>query len=410
MTKSTRERSEYGGLEDGVGGKENETPSPAADRVRTSTTEGAQPTGQGHKQQRHTPENSPVGAATKEAAATWPPPPPIPLILHLFLENHRPRDLSALPAGGSRGSNAGDGSSSVYRVWFTGGLAYEGQLLCREGGEKRVPHGWGNLTFPDRGFYQGCWHGGVVHGKGALHLPNGNSYLGSWAYGRKHGLGSFTWADGSRHEGYYLAGERNGVGTMHYASGAVYEGNFKAGRRHGVGRLELARGGHTRSYDGDWENDLPHGHGVFVDTEEGEHFCGAWRHGIRSGGGTLVQGRPGKEKRQKGGEDTGDETERGDKASSELAWYSGNFEHGLPHGDGTMKYCGATFCGHVEQGVPHGGGRIDFGEKSGFSSGVFEGSWIDGIPCGSGRWWYKQSGVASDCTFEQGYSRKIWST
>lgn len=35
---STRQRSEYGGLGDGVGGKENETPSPANDRVRTSTT------------------------------------------------------------------------------------------------------------------------------------------------------------------------------------------------------------------------------------------------------------------------------------------------------------------------------------------------------------------------------------
>lgn len=261
------------------------------------------------------------------------------------------------------------------------------------------------MVLPGGALYEGAWVKGVVHGKGALHLANGNCYFGSWARGRKHGLGTYMYADGSCHEGFYSRGERSGVGTMHYASGAVYEGEFKAGRRHGVGRLELATGG--ASYDGDWVEDVPHGHGIHVDPAGGgERFEGSWRRGIRSGGGTLVQGwaeKGGQEGAGKG-EQEQEEEGKGGGDSSEVAWYSGNFCGGYPHGDGMMMYGPMTYWGHVERGVWNGGGRIDLGEPG---LGSFEGSWLDGIPRGSGRWQSKQSRLEVDCTFEQGYSGQL---
>eukprot|EP00903_Cladosiphon_okamuranus_P011081 g10460.t1 len=276
------------------------------------------------------------------------------------------------------------------------------------GEEVVVPHGWGRMVLPDGSLYEGAWRSGVVHGKGALNLANGNCYFGSWDRGRKHGLGTYMFDDGSCHEGFYSRGERSGVGTMHYASGAVYEGEFKAGRRHGVGRLELATGG--ASYDGDWVDDMPHGHGIHVDPAGGgERFEGRWRHGIRSGGGTLLQGWAGKGQQEGEQEEEKEEEKeegKGDAGvvSSEVAWYSGNFSGGYPHGDGTMVYRSMTYCGHVDRGVWNGGGRIDFGESG---LGSFEGSWLDGIPRGSGRWQSKQSQLEVDCTFEQGYSGQI---
>lgn len=260
--------------------------------------------------------------------------------------------------------------------------------------------------FPDGAFFEGFWRRGVVHGKGALHLANGNCYFGSWSRGQKHGLGTFMFADGSCHEGFYAAGERSGVGTMTYASGAVYEGEFKAGLRHGVGRLELATETGGASYDGDWVNDVPHGYGVHVDPAGGgERFEGRWRHGIRSGGGTLVQGWAGKgEQEEEEQHAEGEGEESGGEVSSDVAWYSGSFCGGYPHGDGMMMYGSMTYCGHVERGMWNGGGKIDLGEPG---LGTFEGSWLDGVPRGSGRWQSKQSQLEVDCTFEQGFSGQI---
>lgn len=268
--------------------------------------------------------------------------------------------------------------------------------------------------------YEGSWLGGRVHGKGALRLQNGNVYWGSWAYGRKHGLGTFAWSDGSRYDGYYKTGERSGAGTLRYATGAVYKGDFLRDLKHGVGRLELPSGA---AYDGDWEGDVPHGYGVYVDASEGgERFEGGWSRGLRCGGGKLTQGWAEKEEEEavegeggateageeRGGGDArgvGDDSGNIEGARSCVGWYSGNFEAGLPHGDGMMGYGQATYFGHIEQGEwTGGGGRIDPGD----GVGSFEGMWLEGLPRGGGRWRCGKSGAEVDCTFEEGHSKKIW--
>lgn len=295
--------------------------------------------------------------------------------LEIFLHDNRPPSLPI-------------GIDVTPRVVFQDGLTYEGELRPFDG----MPHGWGSVVLPGGVTYEGSWFSGRVHGRGALCLPNGNSYWGSWAYGRKHGRGTFLWADGSRHDGHYRAGKKMGVGTLLYATGATFEGEFEDDFRHGVGRLELPNGSW---YDGQWAEDVPHGYGVFVGAGRwGERFEGSWQRGVRCGGGRLVQG--------------GDEERDGSEGmvgKGDAAWYSGNFEEGLPHGDGMMGYGPTTYCGHVEHGEwTGGGGRVDLGE----GAGSFEGVWLDGLPRGSGRWRHVQMGVEEDCTFKEGYSKLIW--
>ncbi|CAM9588209.1 unnamed protein product, partial [Scytosiphon promiscuus] len=60
---------------------------------------------------------------------SWPPYPPVLLVLHLFLENHRPPDVPSLPGNGGGGGKSGP--SPLRRLRLSGGLAYEGQLRRR---------------------------------------------------------------------------------------------------------------------------------------------------------------------------------------------------------------------------------------------------------------------------------------
>lgn len=273
---------------------------------------------------------------------------------------------------------------------FPDGMSYAGQV-----GSDGMPGHWGTLVLPDLTVYEGEWRTGRMHGQGALLLPNCNAFWGSWCEGRKHGLGTFLWADGSRHDGFYRAGKRCGVGKLMYATGAVYDGEFECDLRHGSGRLVLPNGS---SYDGQWVSDVPHGHGVYVEAGPGgERFEGSWNRGVRCGAGTLVQGC------DEGGADGSNGS--GGGGGSVAAWYSGNFDDGLPHGDGVMGYGSAMFCGHIEHGVwTGGGGKVDLGD----GTGSFEGTWRDGLPRGRGRWRGSPNGDEVDCTFREAYAKSIW--
>ena len=49
----------------------------------------------------------------------------------------------------------------------------------------------------------------------------------------------------------------NGIQT--FENGDIYTGDFLDGKKHGHGVLKTQS---NRTYDGSWENDLPHGFGV----------------------------------------------------------------------------------------------------------------------------------------------------
>jgi len=184
------------------------------------------------------------------------------------------------------------------------GLRYEGQW------EQNVPHGEGTLTISRLGVYTGTFTEGSLR-KGTAEYVQGSTYSGAWLKGAKDGQGTFTqrsgkvtyegtWQDGQPHgrgiltsgahtiRGTFLGGVPHGTaihtitresdGTM----GERYEGDFSEGKRCGRGTLTTdmfeyegdfvhnvrhGRGQcnwykHGVSYDGNWENDKPHGFGT----------------------------------------------------------------------------------------------------------------------------------------------------
>jgi len=56
-----------------------------------------------------------------------------------------------------------------------------------------------------------------------------------------------------------------GDGVYHFTSGAVYNGQWISGRRHGHGLMQYPDGS---SYDGQWEKDEMHGIGKYIDSKE----------------------------------------------------------------------------------------------------------------------------------------------
>ncbi len=137
--------------------------------------------------------------------------------------------------------------------------------------------------------------------------------------------------------------------------GNIYKGETIDGLRHGFGTLVYAK---TQDvYQGDFENDLPHGAGKYIRSggdKEGT-FEGLWVEG------EVDQVKKG---RAKVNEKNGDVYEGGfhhwkrhgkgllQKANGEV--YNGQFKDGLPNGQGIMKYRnGKTYEGNFVDGTYH---------------------------------------------------------
>lgn len=80
-----------------------------------------------------------------------------------------------------------------------------------------------------------------------------------------HGNGVLE-TEESRYEGAFWAGERSGEGTLRMANGETFKGKFRNGMKL-FGKYTYPNGSY---YEGSFENDLPHGNGVFV-----------WEDGVR---------------------------------------------------------------------------------------------------------------------------------
>lgn len=112
--------------------------------------------------------------------------------------------------------------------------------------------------------------------------------------------------------------------------GRIYQGGFLNGKKHGLGRLITALG---KIYEGYWRRGKKSGFGVF--QSEAEFYCGDWELGLYHGKGIL-------------------ENEKGQ--------YDGRFLYGICDGKGTLRFKdGKMFTGDFENGVPHGYGDLKFG-------------------------------------------------
>ena len=77
--------------------------------------------------------------------------------------------------------------------------------------------------------------------------------------------------------------------------------------------------------------------------------------------------------------------------TSEMAFYNGEMEDGLPHGTGTILYQdGSRYKGPFVRGVRQGhNGKFKGKDKT-----TYEGSWDAGKPHGTGMMWYASNFLA----------------
>lgn len=148
--------------------------------------------------------------------------------------------------------------------------------------------------------------------------------------------------------------------------GHVYKGEVLRGKRHGRGTIVYAD---TRDvYQGDFENDVPHGAGrYFVAGAENGLFEGLWKDGelyqVKKGRACIEDSNG---EHYDGGFDHWKRHGRGTLKSANGDRYEGYFKHGLKHGQGTLLYSdGTKFDGLFKEGEPViGSGFDDFDDKT----------------------------------------------
>ncbi|KAH3765464.1 2-isopropylmalate synthase [Pelomyxa schiedti] len=260
------------------------------------------------------------------------------------------------------------------------GGVYTGRLV----GKKR--DGRGRLTLQQDGgqhAYDGNWIDGQMNGWGVHTWPNGTMYNGEWKSGVPDGWGTRRDADGGWYEGLWRAGGWH-RGTRHDPNGVdVYEGewvwdNTTKGYKQqgwGVWRKKMVKGGDgtyseappggdvqagvmVTVYEGAWNNDQMHGHGMWRSPETGTIYCGEWDHDEMCGPGRMLIGENSRY-HDTGGSYVGLQKDWRFHGEGVRVWsngdrYQGNWEDGMEHGNGTKRWArdGSSFNGVWERGVP----------------------------------------------------------
>ena len=160
------------------------------------------------------------------------------------------------------------------------GKAYDGEYILLT----EQPHGFGKLTYPNGGYYEGNFVKNKPHGKGKFIYSDEEEYEGDFVGGRFDGVGKHTSQDGYTYIGDFSENEYEGIGKLYTPEGEVHEGEFKKDRLHGEGRLTYKNGEH---YIGDFKNGKFAGHGTFT-YKDGDVYRGEYSAGKKSGHGEYL--------------------------------------------------------------------------------------------------------------------------
>ncbi|KAJ1432769.1 hypothetical protein B484DRAFT_447617 [Ochromonadaceae sp. CCMP2298] len=107
-------------------------------------------------------------------------------------------------------------------------------------------------------------------------------YTGQQRRGELHGFGRALWVHGDSYDGQWRDDMRHGHG-IYKSEGGIYTGQWRADNHHGLGEMRWEDGD---SYNGQWRDNHQHGHGLFT-WEDGESYDGQWKHGESHGAGVY---------------------------------------------------------------------------------------------------------------------------
>ena len=144
---------------------------------------------------------------------------------------------------------------------------------------------WTNNKVQEEGYYK---NGVLIKGK----LFNDQGSLireGNFKNGKLHGKGKIYNGGKVSQEGNFKDGKLNGKGTIYYENGRKkFTGTFKNGLLNGKGtRYHHGETG-IITYEGNYKNDKPHGHGVEYEYDTGDIlYDGLFQKGKRMGKGKL---------------------------------------------------------------------------------------------------------------------------
>jgi len=117
-------------------------------------------------------------------------------------------------------------------------------------------------------------------------------------------------------------------------------------------------------YFGEWQDDLPHGHGYFEWSQHGLKYMGEYKAGLRNGCGQLIW-------------------KNGDR-------YVGEFQEDMKHGHGTFHWCnGDVYCGDYIKDKKQGRGVITWGSHPGEK---YDGEWFSDKKQGFGKYTWSNGG------------------
>ncbi|KAL8142996.1 hypothetical protein V2J09_016028 [Rumex salicifolius] len=168
--------------------------------------------------------------------------------------------------------------------------------------------------------------------------------------------------------GDYYNGQWNdncphGHGKYLWTDGCMYIGEWFRGQAIGKGRFSWPSGA---TYEGEFKSGYMDGKGTY-NGPNGETYKGFWVMNMKHGHGTMSY-------------------ENGD-------YYEGEWRHGMQEGDGKYHWsCGNDYHGEWKNGVICGKGKMTW-----VGGNYFEGDWLDGVPCGEGLFMWQNGSYYEGC-------------
>jgi hypothetical protein len=207
-------------------------------------------------------------------------------------------------------------------------------------------------------------------GFGVLYTSKGTKYEGNFNKGKLIGLGRYIDEEGTCYEGIFeennLVSKAKIISINEKGKKVVYFGEVKNFKKNGKG-IETCD---EYRYEGDFLNNLRHGHGRIEFLDCGDIYEGQFTKGKITGKGLFIW--------------------------SNNQQYKGDFVDGIKHGKGKYKWPdGTEYEGEYKNGIREGFGLYKWKDGR-----IFEGTFKNGKPDGKGILTYK--GKPVDCEYIDG--------